>query len=181
MLGPALLSGSPATGGSWRLERAEAQPCFAFGAPYRIRYARVVDSTMDQLALNTAHDLAAWVRAELESEQPDTKHAIRVLTREIDRWFNNNLSDTQILDLAAEPAGTGDDHWTALIEGIVAHKLHCRGLKAPAWTKRTRLEVGGWDPYRVRDDGWFRINIFATPVELLDKGIVFPRQELELL
>lgn len=132
--------------------------------------------------LTSAAALGVWVREELAADRPATRHVIRVITREIDRWFKNGLDDDQIADLAAAPADTGDAHWDALIEGIVARRLHEAGLSSPAWTRRTKLEVG-WDPYDdlIRDDGWYALNVLHTPAELLDKGVILSRAELALL
>lgn len=131
--------------------------------------------------LNSAASIGRWVSRELSSPRPEPLHAVRVITREIDRWFNNELATADIAELAAEPVDTGDRRWDALIEGIVARKLHERRMVAPSWTRRTRLEVG-WHPYEdvIRDPDWYRLDVFRTPVELLDKGVIFPREELQL-
>lgn len=132
--------------------------------------------------LNSAAGLGEWVAAELAAPAPDHKHIVRVLTTETDRWFTNGLTPETIGKLAAEPGRTGSSQWDALIEGIVAYRLHIAGLPAPEWTKATTLDEG-FDPYdgMVRDLGWHLLNVFDTPAELLGKGVILPASEMELV
>lgn len=133
-------------------------------------------------ALNTAHDLGAWVRQELVSEHSDAKHVLRVIAREIDRWFHNDLPPEDIASLASEPARTGDPRWDALIEGVVAFRFHIVGMAAPLWCRATRLDEG-WDPYASANasPGWRLLDMLETPAELLDKGVTLSHRSMELL
>lgn len=134
-------------------------------------------------ALNTAHELGEWVRQELATRDPDTKHVLRVLARETDRWFNHDLAATDIAALASHPAQTGDPRWDALIEGVVAYRFHLAEIPVPQWCTVTRLDEG-WDPYGdspTADLGWRLLDMFETPVELLDKGVTLSRRSMELL
>lgn len=91
------------------------------------------------------------------------------------------MTDTEIIGLAEPTISTGTPQWDALIEGIVAHLLHCRGLKSPEWTRNTRLDES-WAPNEhLSDSSWHLLNFVSTPVELLDKHIVFARVNLERL
>lgn len=132
--------------------------------------------------LNTAHSLGEWVREELSSPVPSADHIVRVITRETDRWFKNGQTDEQVLALAQEPARTGDPKWDALIEGVVARRLNVHKLRRPEWTRKTHLEEG-WAPRGdlVRDVRWHIIDVFSTPVELLDKGVILPSSDLDLV
>lgn len=142
-----------------------------------------VDVTIADLhALNTAHDLGDWVRHELGSSDPDTGHALRVIAREVDRWFNHHLHDGDIAALAHEPARTGDARWDALIEGVIAYRFHLAHMPAPGWCRATSLD-DGWDPYGEApgaDLGWRLLDMFETPVELLDKGVTLSYRSMEL-
>lgn len=132
--------------------------------------------------LNSAGDLGEWVQAELSRAEPDTVHITRVITQEIGRWFTQGLSDDDIRAVAAPAADTGSKQWDALIEGVVSHQLHVRDILAPDWTRRTKLDAG-WAPneHLTRDLRWHILNVFSTPVELLDKGVVFARENLSRL
>jgi hypothetical protein len=132
--------------------------------------------------LNSACWLGEWVREELKSRAPNADHIVRVITRETDRWFKNDQTDIQILALAQEPARTGDPRWDALIEGIVARRFNVHKIKRPEWTRATHLEEG-WAPRGdlVRDVRWHILDVFSTPVELLDKGVILPRSDLDLV
>lgn len=132
--------------------------------------------------LNTAQNLGDWVGRELTCQEPDTVHITRVITHEICRWFNNGLTEDDMAVVASQPADTGSPQWNALIEGVVAHHFHARGMQSPAWTGRTKLDVG-WAPndHLTPDLGWHILNVFSTPVELLDKGVIFARQNLVTL
>jgi hypothetical protein len=132
--------------------------------------------------LNTAADIAAWVRQELGAPNPDTDHIIRVMTRETSRWFHNGLDPEAIQALAQAPGSTGSPQWDALIEGITAYLLHIHNLSAPAWTKTTQLPEG-WSPRDalIRDQRHYVMSVFETPAELLNKGVVFARSEMDLL
>ncbi|MEI6624447.1 MAG: hypothetical protein WCP28_21360 [Actinomycetes bacterium] len=134
----------------------------------------------DLRALSSAHDLGNWVRKELASERPDAKHALRVIARETDRWFTHGLSPHDIAGLASEPARTGDVRWDALIEGVVAYRLHLAGMAAPPWCLTTRLDEG-WDPYDTPSIGWRLLDMFETPAELLHKGVTLSHRSMELL
>lgn len=131
-------------------------------------------------ALNTAQDLGAWVRQELVSDHPDANHVLRVIARETDRWFHNDLSPREIAGLADEPARTGDRRWDALIEGVVAFRFHIAGMAAPQWCRATRLDEG-WDPYANAGFGWRLLDMLETPAELLDKGVTLSHRSMDVL
>lgn len=108
---------------------------------------------------------------------------LRVLARETDRWFIHSLRPDDIADLATRPARTGDPRWDALIEGMVAYRLHIAQIPAPDWCRATRLE-DGWDPYGDTpgsDPQWRLLDMFETPAELLDKGVTLSYRAMELL
>jgi hypothetical protein len=130
-------------------------------------------------ALNTTSDLAEWVRQELRAATPEIDHIIRVLTREVARWFRSDNIDIQSLD--GTPGSTGSHRWDAMIEALVAYQCHIHHLGAPSWTRKTRIEEG-WFPRDslIKNQGDYVLTIFETPVEFLDKGIVFSFTEMEL-
>lgn len=137
----------------------------------------------DRNALNTARDLGDWVYQEIASGEPDITHALRVIAHETDRWFTHHLPAADIAALAAEPARTGDARWDALIEGVVAYRFHLARIPVPRWCRATAL-AEGWDPYGQApgaDLGWRLLDMFETPVELLDKGVTLSYRSMELL
>lgn len=137
---------------------------------------------MKNTSLATAADIGDWVRQELAAPQPDTVHITRVITQELGRWFNRETQQHELEDIAADPANTGDPRWDALIEGIVSRGFHLRQQQPPAWTKRTRLDVG-WAPnqHLTPDINRHLANALDTPVELLHKGVIFSRRNLARL
>lgn len=130
--------------------------------------------------LNSAKDIGDWVRDELANPEPDSIHISRVITQEIGRWFAVGFNADDIVAVADPPVDSGSPQWDALVEGIVAHLFHVRGLRAPAWTKNTQLEEG-WAPNDIYSLDWHLLNVLSTPVELLDKGVIFARQNLDRL
>lgn len=141
-----------------------------------------LNQSADLGTFNTARDLGEWVCQELASERPDEKHALRVIAREIDRWFHQDLSLDDVASLASEPARTGDSRWDALIEGVVAYRFHISGMAAPPWCQATRLDEG-WDPYDTPSASlrWRLLDMLETPAELLDKGVTLSYRSMELL
>lgn len=138
---------------------------------------------MQNASLVSAADIGDWVRRELGTPQPDTVHISRVITQELGRWFDEETSPRELDAIAADPVDTGDPRWDALIEGIVSRGFHLRGQQPPpAWTKRTRLDVG-WGPNQHLSPGINRhlANALDTPVELLHKGVIFSRRNLTRL
>jgi len=70
----------------------------------------------------------------------------RVIARETDRWLRPELPRPDAGGLVTEPATTGNPHWDALLEGVVAYRCDALGIPRPSWTRRTYLDVG-WNPY----------------------------------
>ena len=136
------------------------------------------------LALNSAADLGNWLREELTATRPDVNHMLRVIARETDRWFLHNLDADDIAALASEPVNTGNRKWDALVEGVVAYRLHIAGLRSPRWTRRTRLDEG-WNPREDTDNppplAWSLLDLLETPAELFDKGVNYSYRNMELL
>jgi hypothetical protein len=133
-------------------------------------------------AISTARGLGNWVRHELNLPEPDRAHIVRVITQETGRWAAARLPETAIARAVAEAPNTGSDQWDALIEGVVAHQLDRLGIRRPAWTYRTSL-AQGWAPNSdvVADDRWYVLDVFHTPVELLEKGVILARHNLARL
>jgi hypothetical protein len=128
--------------------------------------------------LSTPAELSDWIREHREDR--DGVQIVRVLTREVSRWFNNDLTPDQLRAITDNPpASTGDIGWDATLEGLVAYRLHCEGMPAPSWTAR-RKTAGGFDPFDglVKDNRHYIMDVFHTPVELLNKGVVLPTSEL---
>lgn len=134
---------------------------------------------MKNTHLATAASLGDWVRHELAEPEPDSVHIARVITQELGRWFDAETSERELASVADQPVNTGDSRWDALVEGIVARGFHLRKQQPPAWTKRTRLDVG-WAPnqHLTPDINRHLINALDTPVELLHKGVIFSRENL---
>ncbi len=134
---------------------------------------------MKNTHLTTAARLGDWVRQELAVPLPDSVHITRVITQELGRWFNSETADSELEAVSNQPAYTGDPRWDALIEGIVSRGFHLRQQQPPAWTKRTRLDVG-WAPnqHLTPDINRHLVNALDTPVELLHKGVIFSRENL---
>ena len=133
--------------------------------------------------LNSAASLGEWLRRELEGTPPDVNHMLRVIARETDRWFLSKEAKASIPELTEQPVDTGDQRWNALLEGVVAYRMHIAGMSSPAWTRRTKLDVG-WNP---RDDSetpqspqWALLDTFETPVEILEKGVTYSYRNMEL-
>lgn len=128
----------------------------------------------------SAHDLGAWVRRQLADPGADTVHITRVIIQELSRAIPNGPNDAASgMDLS-EPPDTGSREWDAFIEGAVAHVMHARGMKAPSRTRRTSLDEN-WTPNDLYSPAWHAINALTTPVELLDKRIVFTRENFARL
>lgn len=135
----------------------------------------------ERLALNSAASLGTWLRRELR-DGASNDHLCRVITRETDRWFKNDLEAHEIEELVAAPAVVGDPHWDALLQGVVAWRLQAASVSVPEWATTARLDVA-WAPYdaTIRDDGWYTISVLNTPAAILDRGVVFDRNNLELV
>lgn len=124
------------------------------------------------------------MHALLQEPTVDTVHITRVITQTLTAWLPaSSHADVSsgVESLAAEPPETGDPKWDALIEGAVAYLMHVHALTPPSWTRRTSLEEGGWAPNDIYSDEWHVINVLSTPVELLDKGIVFASENFRRL
>ena len=101
------------------------------------------------LTLNSAADLGNWLHDELQATPPDVNHMLRVIARETDRWFLSGENRAMVPQLVEEPISTGDPRWDALLEGVVAYRMHIAGMKPPEWTRRTKLEIG-WNPEMIQ-------------------------------
>ena len=122
--------------------------------------------------------LGLFVQSELAG-RGDIHFAVRNITNEISRWHSCGLSLEELRLLTESPPDSGDPRFDALIEGIVAHKFHGEGYSAPDWCQNTKLEET-WAPFGdvIIDDDWYLMGVLLTPVELLDKRIVFNRSNL---
>ncbi|MDO5503721.1 MAG: hypothetical protein Q4G67_11160 [Actinomycetia bacterium] len=129
----------------------------------------------------TTASLGDWVAEELRSDHPDTVFITRTITQETGRWFHDRSADG-LENAVCEPARTGDPRWDALIEGIIRYRMAQTRLPPPSWTEETTLETG-WSPndHLYPDDRWRLLNVFHTPAELLEKGVVFARHNLDRL
>jgi hypothetical protein len=136
-------------------------------------------------SLNSAADIASWLRQELLASPPDVVVMTRVIARETDRWRQAHLGGESVSSLVSEPACTGDPRWDALLEGVVAYRCWQLGLPRPDWTRRTYLEEG-WNPY---DDSsainvalpWALLDTLETPAPILDKGVTYSWRNLALV
>ncbi|MDR0783746.1 MAG: hypothetical protein LBE83_08335 [Propionibacteriaceae bacterium] len=136
-------------------------------------------------ALNSAADIAGWIREELTATPADVGVMTRVIARETDRWRAAHQAGEPVTALIAEPARTGDQRWDALLEGVVAYRCNQLGVPRPAWTNQTRLTVG-WNPYEdhpsiTMSPGWALLDTLETPAPILDKGVTFSYRNMELL
>lgn len=135
------------------------------------------------LDLNSAHDLARWVAESLVTDDGDTDHIVRVILRETDRWIKSGIGEQQIRELTQRPARSGSPRFDALIEGIVAYRLHVHHMQAPDWCTQTVLDEA-WDPLSGGDHtsvAWRLLDTLETPVEILHKGITLSYRALRLV
>ena len=128
--------------------------------------------------LKSAREISRIVAQEMDSHR-DVHFAVRTITNEIHRWFASRASLDRVKELVSQEPDSGDERFDALIEGIVAVMFRAKKLTVPRWTTRTKL-ASHWAPWGdiVRDDEWYAQSVLFTPVELLDKGIVFDRKNL---
>lgn len=124
--------------------------------------------------LVSTKQIGQLLRAELDQESPNPDFMARTVTNEIWRWNKLEVTDSELIDLCDVPPLSGDARWDAFVEGLVAREFNVRGLLRPDWTNVTRLNEA-WAPYEdtVTDAGWHVLSVLHTPVELLDRGVVF--------
>ena len=151
----------------------------------RVLLSNWIDTLSYVTSLNSAADIARWLQQELSSAIPDVVIMTRVIARETDRWIQAGLRGDQAAYLVEEPATTGNQHWDALLEGVVAYRCDRLEVRRPSWTRRTFLEVG-WNPY---DDTssirlspkWALLDTLETPSPILEKGVTYSYRNMELL
>jgi hypothetical protein len=105
---------------------------------------------------------------------------VRTLVHEISNLFSFtvNLEDELLLP---PQLYFDDEKWNAVLEGIVAYYSHKKNMNAPAWTRRTKLNTQFVPFFEQVDKKVYPTLWQNTPVELLDKGVLLPRKDLECL
>lgn len=138
-------------------------------------------STLEQTVARLADDGvldAAEIASRLDPAD-DPVYNSRFITNEMDHWYKRKLTGRERRALVWRSASTGDERWDALLQGLVARFCDVAGLEVPYWATVARADPV-WSPYGevLRDDGWYLMSVMMTPVELLDRGVVFDRKNL---
>lgn len=123
------------------------------------------------------HQLSRWTRRQIRrGENPVT--ITRTLVHQVSRWFTAEPEDRD--EALGRVIRTGSRQWDAFAQALVARRCHEHGLKAPAWS-HTAVAVEGWSPHDalVRSDDWYKIMVLNTPADFLERGVVFPRSDLQ--
>jgi hypothetical protein len=131
---------------------------------------------------NTAQEIADYIREQLEDKEPHYDHIIRVLTTEVYRWFSQKFTPEE-LDYVMQDYGTTTwETWDALLEAVVLYNCHKYGKTPPKWAYRTYLD-SAFSPrdYRTTNLDQHMRRLFDTPVEILDKGVIFSETEAKQL
>ncbi|MDR1013659.1 MAG: hypothetical protein LBL86_01580 [Coriobacteriales bacterium] len=133
----------------------------------------------------SAVQIVAYINETLggASNQDDIDAVLRVLPKLIYDW--RGLTDDELAVAIAEPPLSGCPEFDALFEGIVAYFFHIELRRnAPEWASRTRL-TRQWVARRSQvEKGGERLYFKIwqnTPIEMLERGLLFSRSELTLL
>jgi hypothetical protein len=133
----------------------------------------------------SAAQIVAYIDETLGDEpaQDDIDTVLRVLPKLVYDW--HGLADDELASAIIEPPLSGHREFNALFEGIVAYFFHTElQQNAPEWTRRTRLERQWIARRRQVERGGERLYFKIwqnTPIEMLERGLLFSRSELALL
>jgi hypothetical protein len=118
-----------------------------------------------------------------EPAQNEVDTVLRVLPKLVYDW--RALTDGELALAVTEPPLSRHREFNALFEGIVAYFFHTElQQNAPAWTGRTYLDKQ-WIARRHQvEKGGERLYFKIwqnTPIEMLERGLLFSRSEMNLL
>jgi hypothetical protein len=118
-----------------------------------------------------------------EPSQDDVDTVLRVLPKLVNDW--RSLSPQDLERVTEEPRLSVHHEYNALLEGLVAYFFHVtRGERAPRWTTRTRLDrqwIVRRDQVERGGERLFMKIWQSTPIEFLERGLLFSRLELKLI
>jgi hypothetical protein len=129
--------------------------------------------------------LSKFIKKELKGKN-DVDLMLRVIGTQLSRIINkhSNLNKDELTYLMnIKPIPTGSKKWDALLEGCVKYMCHKKyHIRPPNWTNKTTLDSAFIPRKEQETSNYLYTDLwYFTPVELMNKGVLVSKREMETI